>query len=265
MDDYERALGLEPRETWLIKRLLRNYWQAGDDVFPSFKEIATQANITEPTLRKLRDGLIKKGLLKSTGKKGRTNGLPDNRNKLNLTPLFDALGIYILCDPASKFVKQENHKEVRREFSEYLGNDPDNYIAKQFENVDFPISLENAREIAKNRGVSLAWDVIARMQGTAAMEAAENEKDRYFRQLEIKHAVTEAADDLFGINWGYKRAYRLLQRLVDSNLTPDDLFDVMTNYARIVMMNGGHTFNMFESHVIWAIDRYAKTEVETVI
>jgi hypothetical protein len=270
LDDYERALGLEPRETWLLKRYLRNYWHGGDNVFPSFDEISRQANISAPTLRKLRNQLMSKGLIKNAGKKGQTNGLPDNRVKVNLSPLFNALFLCIVCDPKSKIVKRDSHADVRAAFSRYLGNDPEKYaFGKFFENVNLPLDIQNAKNFAHHFGFSLAWDVIGEMQGKESMDEFTRDKERYARELGVKKIIKDAGLE---IRWGWKHAYQFLQWLVDSGLPTQDLYNMTCEYMEHPILyseghgrnirNERHSFRAFREFIESGVTRWQKTNTE---
>ncbi len=175
LDDYEKALGLEPLEMWLLKRLLRNYWNA-DDIFPSFRKIARQAKISVPTLRKIRRQLEAKGFIQMTGRKGTTKGAPDNRLTIDMRPLFFALWICILCDPQSKLAKRQRHAQIREELTETLGNDVDLYswyVGKHVvKDLPLPLDVKIAKAAADKAGITLDWETISQMQGQAAQAIA---------------------------------------------------------------------------------------------
>lgn len=245
MDTYERALGYEPLETWFIKRLLRNYWVTGKDVFPSLVEMEREANISVETLKRLRSQLESRGHIKNNGRVG---GM-DNRIKMDVLPFFSALFICIVCDPNSAIVKHENHAKVR----EYLYGEGNANNPAYFENVgSFPASLAEGRAMAERLGVSLDWSAISKMQGNAS-EVVSKDMHRYERELRIKYTIKEVTGADFSIRWQYKRAYKFLSWLVDSEYTAETLSEVARSYCETVYAPDTHTVRNFETYVKNAI------------
>lgn len=255
MDTYERALGYEPLETWFIKRLLRNLWVTGKDVFPSLAEMEREANISVETLKRLRSQLETKGHLKNNGRVG---GM-DNRIKIDLLPFFDALFICVVCDPNSTIVKHDNHSKVR----EYLFGQ-ETYSRYFEQHISLPLSLTEGRELAERLGVSLDWSAIAKMQGNLT-EVVNKDMNRHARQMKLKNAIHEAIEPYFSIRWQYKRAWNFLKWLVDSEYTTETLSEVALEYCETVYAPDTHTVRNFENHVKTAITVHSCTIDNTAV
>jgi hypothetical protein len=99
LDKYERALGLEPSEAWLLHRMIKHHWEAGGLVFISMSKVCREAQISRPTLMKLVKSLLQKGYIDEVGRK--PDG--DNRAIYDISGIFLALNVSIICDSKSEW------------------------------------------------------------------------------------------------------------------------------------------------------------------
>lgn len=99
LDHYERALRLQPGETWLLKRLLKHAWEYDSVVYVSQRKIAIEANITRPTLRRYFRRLEELGYIHRVSNGTRT----DRRKRYTVSGLLAALALCVAADPSSKW------------------------------------------------------------------------------------------------------------------------------------------------------------------
>ena len=269
LDMYEGALGLSRDETWLLKRLCRYL----PNVHPSMARIANEANTSEPTLSRIKKGLIEKGFIRDNGK----HSADALQRDLNISPLFDALFLCALCDPKSKLVTSQAMDRVRTEFTaKWQGNGETEYYAKQedFRFTDLPLSIEAARKFAERRGIILDWDYIYKMQNGAALEKLETMKADKMRLLELKDAINAGRGESFGIVYGYKKAFQWLKWLSGTNIRPDEVENLTASYVKQTEMpNAGEYMEwmqtilqysenariLAERDVILAVNDYAES------
>lgn len=113
LDEYERALGLKPLETWLMKRMLRHSWEKGTLVFVSFRKVCRDADISRETLAKAANSLKAKGYLSDVGR------LPySHKVKFDVTGIYEALLTAIKCNPKSKWAKTSGVTTIFDQFED---------------------------------------------------------------------------------------------------------------------------------------------------
>lgn len=231
-EDYERALGLEVEETWLLKRLLRYYWSYNAPVFPAFSEMAKRCNMSEKTMRKWRDSLVAKGFIKLGGKAGTLTGKPDNRVIHDMRPLFIGLVLCLFCDPLSKVTKKENRMEAMEQFWEAVAEEGNLYLYRDFRErimgESLPISIDRAKKIAEVFSVSLNWNAIAEMQGAERMAELEANTERALYFASMKNVIHWAGVPVI---WKYKRAGAFLRWLYENGATENALRYLANNYT----------------------------------
>ena len=77
--------------------------------------------------------------------------------------------------------------------------------------------------------------------------------NRHARQMKVKETIHEAIEPYFSIRWQYKRAYKFLSWLVDSDYTAETLSEVARSYCETVYAPDTHTVRNFETYVKNAI------------
>ena len=104
IDDYERDLGIDPAESWLVSRILKYQWAENTAAFPSFQKITENAMVARATLDKTKDQLLKKGYLSIFSRGALLNsGRPDRKVRYTAKGVLTALVVAITCNPNSKW------------------------------------------------------------------------------------------------------------------------------------------------------------------
>ena len=98
-DDYERVLRLRPAEAWLVKRLLRHCWEHGKEVFVSLHKIERRSLVSRVSLQTYMRRLRELGYVRVVSE----GGGKDRRKRYDLSGIYAALALCIVCDPGSKW------------------------------------------------------------------------------------------------------------------------------------------------------------------
>jgi hypothetical protein len=109
LDENEKSLGLSPKESWLMKRLLKHHWLLGGVVYPSISKIAETSCVTRQTIHRYLKSLKEKGYLHTIG---RFPGKMQAPMVYSVVGLYNALTFAIINDEKSPFqCLPENKKE----------------------------------------------------------------------------------------------------------------------------------------------------------
>jgi hypothetical protein len=113
LHDYERALDISVKESWLISRMVKHSWEKRRIVNISMSKVCRKSIISRPTLTKLINSLLNKGYIDIVG----WEEPGDNRAIYDVSGVYAALTIAIMCDPFSDYT-EENGKHWISDFFE---------------------------------------------------------------------------------------------------------------------------------------------------
>jgi len=99
LDRYEKALGLKPAESWLMKRLLSLDWTGKRYVWCSLRKISEEADVSYNEVLKLMKSLERKGYVRDMGQHG--SGAFSQVRDWSIAGLLCALEYAIKCDPST--------------------------------------------------------------------------------------------------------------------------------------------------------------------
>lgn len=252
LDVYERCLGLSVKETWLLKRLCRHL----PSVFPSFAGIAKESGVSNAELGRIKKGLIAKGFIVDKGAVATAEGRMSH--ELDIMPLFTAVFICILCDSKSKIVKDESMADVRALFSCSLtGSEAESYVNREglLKNTTLPLTIEQARGLAEQRGVTLNWIAINELQNGAAMAELQESKEFKLRMLQVKEAINIGRGSEFSITYKFGSSFNWLKWLCNTTLLAGEITDITEHYCHT---DGKHTAKKYMEYVNHVVNHNAE-------
>jgi len=229
VDTYEHALGLDIKQMWLMKRLLKYL----PNVKPSMERIAKEAGVDRSKVSRIKTQIInERGYIRDSGGRG---GDIRGANELDLSPFFAAVFLCALCDPESPIVKAQAMDKVRAEFTRYWNDDgvtAEWYAGKvNFAAVELPLPVELAKKFAEEKGITLNWSAIEAMQNGAAIAKFETAKADKMRILEVKDAINAGKGESFGIVYNFGNALKWLKWLASLPLSDTQIESLTRNYA----------------------------------
>lgn len=230
MDTYEHALGLDIKQAWLLKRLLKYL----PNVKPSMDRIAKEAGISRSKVSRIKTQIInERGFIRDAGGRG---GDIRGANELDLSPFFAALFLCAICDPHSPIVKGQAMDKVRAEFARLWSDDEDTvkwYERKiDFAAIELPLNIELAKKFAQAKGITLNWTALQEMQSGAALEKLETMKADKMRMLEVKDAINAGKEGAFGIVYNFGKSFDWLKWLASLPLRDSEITSLTASYVQ---------------------------------
>lgn len=149
LDHYERELGLTPRETWLLKRMLKYAWDFGKPVYISLRKVTREAIISSATLNRDIKSLTNKGYIRVVN---RGENL-DRRIRYDIVGLYFALAYSIRSNPNSKTCKRF---KITRNMLDRLTEEAQNLIIDEIPN-DERITIGMINDILNRKGFYIDW------------------------------------------------------------------------------------------------------------
>lgn len=99
LDKYERALGLNPPLSWLVKRMISHAWNEGTHVYLSMNKIRKQTLVSSSSLNNYLKKLKEYGYIESLG----TRTKYDRRIEYDIAGIYNALNVAFQCDIESDY------------------------------------------------------------------------------------------------------------------------------------------------------------------
>jgi hypothetical protein len=149
LDHYERDLGLTPRETWLLKRMLKHAWYFGKPVYISLRKVTREAIISSATLNKDIKSLTNKGYIRVVN---RGENL-DRRIRYDIAGIYFALAYSIRSNPNSKYCKRS---KIKRTLLDRLPEEALNLVKDEIpEGTRVTVGMIN--DIVNRKGFYINW------------------------------------------------------------------------------------------------------------